>query len=125
MLHTTSLIRYPVFMHNRNYTGVAPIVPLASPLLWRYVREVFVSEVAALPQAMIIPLGKAVTQVCAVLEEEGMLAAGRCLQGFPNPSGANGHRMRQFEQSRTELHRSLTQWFAARKGGDSYLYERG
>ena len=36
---------------------------------------------------------------------EGRLAPGRCLSGFPHPSGANGHRVRKFAEGRVELRR--------------------
>jgi len=38
-LHTTSAIRYPVFVDERNYTGSAPVI-MTSPLLMDYARRV-------------------------------------------------------------------------------------
>lgn len=43
LLHTTSLIPYPVFVNGGNYTGHTPEI-VVSPLLSKYVREHFYQE---------------------------------------------------------------------------------
>ena len=57
LVHTTSALRYPVFVNRRN-TGSNPAVP-RSPLLRSYVRDLLAPEVTAVPDALVIPLGKA------------------------------------------------------------------
>jgi hypothetical protein len=59
-----------------------------------------------------IPLGQSVSTIIAYLAEAGCLARSRCLLGFPHPSGANGHRVREFNERRERLTRSLQEWFA-------------
>ncbi len=106
LLHTTSAVRFPTFLDGRNYTGSRPPI-LRSPFLMRYVREILAPELSSLQSAVFIPLGKSVGGVLAVLEEEGLIPDGRTLYGFPHPSGANGHRERQFAEAKSQLAKRL------------------
>lgn len=112
LLHTTSLIPYPVFNSSKNYTGAHPSI-LDSSLLLHYVHHYFYKEIAQLPNTLIIPLGKAVEEVLKIMIEEGQLEKERCLFGFPHPSGANGHRQKQFLLEKTLLQKQLKQYFNA------------
>ena len=100
LVHTTSLIRYPVFVgaDARNYTGYHP-TPVTSPLLRSIIDEVLVPELAQLSDALIVPLGRS---VAAALNAVGV-AADHCLFGFPHPSGANGHGPSQFAAERAGM----------------------
>jgi uracil-DNA glycosylase len=109
LVHTTSALRYPVFVDGKNYGGQNPQVR-RSPLLIRYVREQLAPELEAVPDALILPLGKAVEDYLRLLIEGGELDDVRCLFGFPHPSGANGHRARQFEQNRPMLRNEVARW---------------
>lgn len=62
LLHTTSLIPYPVFIDGRNYTGYGPSI-LESDILMYYVRNHFYKEIELLDPVLMIPLGKAVEEV--------------------------------------------------------------
>ncbi|CAH0344101.1 hypothetical protein [Bacillus sp. CECT 9360] len=96
LLHTTSIIKYPVFYHHKNYTGHQPKVDQSS-LLRHYAYEVFPKEIEELHHSpLIIPLGKSVEQVIRTLIDDRKLSGLTCLFGFPHPSGANGHRKKQF-----------------------------
>lgn len=53
---------------------------------------------------MIIPLGKAVEEVLALMINENLIKKEQCLLGFPNPSGANGHRKIQFEANKEKMY---------------------
>ncbi|UJL46328.1 hypothetical protein KFZ58_18600 [Virgibacillus sp. NKC19-16] len=109
-LHTTSIIKYPVFLKGKNYTGHQPPID-RSPLLQRYAYEEFPNELTQIdPHALVIPLGKVVEQVIFKLAEEGMLPGHTYLNGFPHPSGANGHRVKQFEQNRKQLRGKVRMW---------------
>ena len=44
LLHTTSIIPYPVFIDNKNYTGSNPKI-LDDELLYSYTKEYFYKEV--------------------------------------------------------------------------------
>lgn len=57
LLHTTSIIPYPVFVTNKNYTGSNPKI-LDSEILKKYLRNYFYKEVEKLSDPLIIPLGK-------------------------------------------------------------------
>ncbi|MFD0590414.1 uracil-DNA glycosylase family protein [Paenibacillus sp. GCM10027627] len=109
LIHTTSVIRYPLFRKGDNYTGHQPKM-LSSALIRKYAMTGFANELAAVSDAVVIPLGKSVAEVLGAiaLEDErfqdGALQQ-RCLFGFPHPSGANGHRKKQFEALKEE-HRS-------------------
>ena len=105
-LHTTSAIRYPVFVDERNYTGNAPVI-MTSPLLMDYARRVLAPELSQLSEAIFVPLGRAVESLLTILESEQRIPSGRILQGFPHPSGANGHRVRQFTANRESLRKRL------------------
>ena len=106
LLHTTSAVQYPTFFHGQNYTGSRP--PLVrSAFLMRYVRDVLAPELSRLHAAVFVPLGKSVSAALELLETEQCIPAGRILHGFPHPSGANGHRGRQFERTKTAMRRRL------------------
>ena len=105
LLHTSSTIRYPVFVNARNYTGSPS--PVQSAMLMRYARTVLAPELAAVPDAIIIPLGQSVERVLRALSDEGYVDAARWLSGFPHPSGANGHRARLFAAHRESLMRQV------------------
>lgn len=102
LLHTTSLIPYPVFINNKNYTGSNPKI-MDSEILSSYVKKYFYKEVSVLSDALIIPLGKSVEEVLNDMVEDKILKKKQCLFGFPHPSGANGHRKVQFEQNKSNL----------------------
>ena len=102
MLHTTSMIPYPVFINNRNYTGSIPKIKDNS-ILYSYVIKYFYEEVKDLSNALFIPLGKAVEEILKDMIYEKIIREEQCLLGFPHPSGANGHRKKQFELCKNDL----------------------
>jgi hypothetical protein len=112
-LHTTSAIRYPVFVRGENYTGHTPR-PLRHLVLREMIFSVLAPELAAVPDALIVPLGKAVEECLSALISSGLLNPDRCLFGFPHPSGGNGHRKRLFEENRDVLKMKAASWFAAK-----------
>lgn len=106
LLHTTSAVRYPTFLHGQNYTGSRP--PLVrSAFLMRYIRDVLAPELSQLHAAVFVPLGNSVAAALELLETERRIPAGRTLHGFPHPSGANGHRARQFEKMKPAMRRQI------------------
>jgi len=111
LVHTTSAIRYPVFVNGRNYTGHSP-GPLKHPELRRYVEHVLPNELRSVPQALIVPLGKCVASIIEHLIENGEIDPRNCLLGFPHPSGANGHRHREFREGRRLLSKTVEAWFS-------------
>lgn len=96
LLHTTSLIKFPIFKAGKNYSGSGPKI-LKDQLLTDYVRTYFLEEVREFDHPLLmIPLGKAVEEVLLKLREHGELDRCQIATGFPHPSGVNGHRKEQF-----------------------------
>lgn len=111
LLHTTSVIRYPVFQNGKNYTGHNPAI-LKSETLYHYAESIFLPELTAVKDALVIPLGKSVSEVMQAFVSKGWVNEERCLFDMPHPSGANGHRRKQFEQSKTKLKQQIKDWFS-------------
>ena len=103
LMHTTSLIKYPVFINGKNYNGHSPEI-LKNELLFKYVQNYFISEIKEIQNAVIIPLGKAVEEVLMYLVNNCLIDNKYIiLYGFPHPSGANGHRKEMFEKNKEAL----------------------
>jgi hypothetical protein len=90
MVHFTSAVSAPIFRSGANYNGSPP--PLGIPVLREWVLKNLATELAAMPDAIIIPLGKTACEAVSLVAAQGSIDARRCLAGFPHPSGANGHR---------------------------------
>lgn len=115
LLHPTSCLRYPVFVWSQqkrkwvNYTGHSPKL-----LRWgtsvRYIEQVLSDELRQIPDALVVPCGKAVDDALRHLSAKGMLDPCRCLFGFPHASGANGHRKRFFEERKNQLRVAVAEW---------------
>ncbi|MFC4617683.1 hypothetical protein ACFO4N_02945 [Camelliibacillus cellulosilyticus] len=115
LLHTTSVIKYPVFYKKRNYTGHNPMID-RSALLRTYAFQVFPNELKQLDhEFLLIPLGKSVTSIIQALVATGMITRDQCLFGFPHPSGANGHRRQQFFEMKNQL-LSMVKAFGIKNG---------
>lgn len=107
-LHTTSIIKYPVFYKGKNYTGHTPTID-QSKLLKRYAYEVFPIELAQITDpALVIPLGKATEKVIHTVQNKNEQHI--YLYGFPHPSGANGHREKQFKLNQKQLEDKFKIW---------------
>ncbi|WP_462413218.1 uracil-DNA glycosylase family protein [Neobacillus sp. Marseille-QA0830] len=108
LLHTTSVMRYPVFVDGQNYTGSKPKM-LKTKAFLNMMNEVLVPEINSLPNAIIIPTGKAVSDVLRYLVEENKIHNQTILFDFPHPSGANGHRKKQYEANKENFKAQLAQ----------------
>lgn len=105
LLHSTSLLRYPVFVRGKNYTGYNPRA-MSHRFLRSMVERLFAPELVRLQDKLVIPLGRVVDEV--VSSHIGGSAA--VLSGFPHPSGANGHRHRAFKANRAGLVEVIERW---------------
>ncbi|MFO7170211.1 MAG: hypothetical protein DIU80_019475 [Chloroflexota bacterium] len=112
LLATSAVVRYPLFVRGGNYTGYGP-EPLRHPLLRRFVVEALASELARMPRALVVPLGKSVAASIDHLVSAGVLEAERCLPGLPHPSGANAHRPAQFAAVQPLAAARVRDWFGA------------
>lgn len=105
LMHTVSLIPYPVFVKKQNYTGHTPKL-LKSDFLMKYIYNNFINEIRELDDfedILLIPLGKAVEEVLCKLKDEGFIKEKQILKGFPHPSGANVNRLVQLEENKESM----------------------
>ncbi|WP_264738011.1 uracil-DNA glycosylase family protein [Cytobacillus firmus] len=110
LLHTTSVLKYPVFCHGKNYTGHQPDL-LKTGMLAEYATGVFPEELTQInSHALIIPLGITAERIIRHLYTAKQLTGYTILFGFPHPSGANGHRVKQFEQNKYAMTEIIRRW---------------
>lgn len=111
LLHPCSILRYPVFISQKNYTGHNPLM-IRSDLLMNWITAIFLPELRSIHPTLVIPLGKAVSDTLLAMSKEHAIDEQSCLFGFPHPSGANGHRHKQFQEGKAEfsakIHRSFS-----------------
>lgn len=119
-VHVTNAVRHPVTVLGRDYDGRRPLL-LRYPRLAAYVHQVLAPELASLPDAIVVPLGRIAGEAVARLVEEERLEMARCLLGMPHPSGANGHREADFGRARVELALQVEHWFARHPVGQGEL----
>lgn len=102
--HFTSALRYPVFLAGQNYSG-APSM-LSTLVLRKHLMRWFGSEMAALPNAVFVPLGPRVAEAVEAVARHHGLSTARILSGLPHPSGANAERIAFFLGRRKREHLS-------------------
>src|SRR5210317_1181361 len=99
-LHTTSLVKYPVFDKGKNYSG-ANI--LKKKILLEFIEENFLKELKILQNSIIIPLGNTVSSTIDYLNTKHQLNLKCFLKGFPHPSGLNVRKNIQFDENKKEM----------------------
>ena len=99
-LHTTSLVKYPVFDKGKNYSG-ANI--LKKKILLEFIEENFLKELKILQNSIIIPLGNTVSSTIDYLNIKHQLNLKCFLKGFPHPSGLNVRKNIQFDENKKEM----------------------
>lgn len=92
--HFTSVLRYPVFRDNANYSGSPN--PVTTSFLSTMYLTYLTQEVAAIQNSFWVPLGTAATHVFADLIKRGLVRREKVLSGIPHPSGANAERISIF-----------------------------
>ncbi|MCA0987228.1 hypothetical protein [Guptibacillus algicola] len=110
LVQTTSILPYPVFRDGKNYSGATPQI-LKTPLLRSYALENFPTELSKLSNPLIIPLGVNVSRVLSYLSDNGYISSCSVLTGFPHPSGANGNRVKQFEEYKESMKKTIELYF--------------
>jgi hypothetical protein len=106
LLHTTSAVRYPVFLRKRdasltNYSGSSPGLT-AHPWLREMIQTTLAGELAALGSSIVIALGQA-NRAITHLQDLGALDPARCLLGLPHPSPASPFREQYFQAAKAQL----------------------
>ena len=99
-LHTTSLVKYPVFDKGKNYAG-ANI--LKKKILLDFIEKNFLQELKTLKKSIIIPLGNTVSSTIEYLNKKYDLKLRCFLKGFPHPSGANARKNIQFNEHKSSM----------------------
>ena len=99
-LHTTSLVKYPVFDKGKNYSG-ANI--LKKKILLDFIEDNFLKELKILQNSIIIPLGNTVSSTIDYLNTKHLLNLKCFLKGFPHPSGLNVRKNIQFDENKKEM----------------------
>ena len=99
-LHTTSLVKYPVFDKGKNYSG-ANI--LKKKILLDFIEKNFLGELKTLKKSIIIPLGNTVSSTIEYLNSKYNLKLTCFLKGFPHPSGANARKNIQFKENKRNM----------------------
>jgi hypothetical protein len=98
LVQTTSLLRYPVFVNDRDYRGAPDM--MKHPLLKKHLLDYFVTEVAELSNAVFLGLGPMVQNVLDRLIVSGVLEKDRIIGGMLHPSGNNTYRLSYLAGSR-------------------------
>ena len=99
-LHTTSLVKYPVFDKGKNYSGVNI---LKKKILLDFIEKNFLEELKTLKKSIIIPLGNTVSSTIEILNNKYNLKLRCFLKGFPHPSGANARKNIQFKENKKNM----------------------
>ena len=99
-LHTTSLVKYPVFDKGKNYSG-ANI--LKKKILLDFIEKNFLEELKTLEKSIIIPLGNTVSSTIEYLNNKYNLKLRCFLKGFPHPSCANARKNIQFKENKRNM----------------------
>jgi hypothetical protein len=117
LLRTGSVLKYPVFnrsqdkiQNTKNYNGHVPN-PIKHPALRQMIDTVLAGELKSIGRCLILPLGKAVESVLQCSVSRGLVNADQILSGFPHPSGANGHRKKQFVEHKERLRCEVRKWY--------------
>ena len=99
-LHSTSLIKYPVFDKGKNYSGSGL---LKKKILLDFLEAHFVKELKKLDKTIIVPFGNTVSSTIDYLNNEFKLNLKCFLKGFPHPSGLNVRKDIQFKENKIRM----------------------
>jgi hypothetical protein len=104
----TSALPHAVILtaSGRNYTGHVPKIerhPVLSSCVDRYLS----ADLAAAPDALVVPLGQVVSEAVRRVGVDPE----RVLFNMPHPSGANGHRARLYAEHQKKMAAAVRNWF--------------
>ena len=100
LVHTTSLVKYPVFDMGKNYSGSNI---LKKKILINFIEKNFLKELKKFQNVIIVPLGNTVSSTIDHLNKKFNLKLKCFLKGFPHPSGLNGRRNQQFKENKFSM----------------------
>ena len=99
LVHTTSLLRFPVFVGGKDYRGSPDMTK--NSFLKDHLMAHFVKEVEELKNTMFFGLGPKVQSVLDFLTTAGTLPEDRVIPGMLHPSGNNTYRINYLTGART------------------------
>jgi hypothetical protein len=105
LVYTTSILPHAVFWNHQNFNGSRPNI-LKTEMLLEYVKNYFTKDISRIDNPLIIPLGVNVSKVLNHFYKNKVI-----LNGFPHPSGSNGHRHKQFRENIQEMKRQMENYF--------------
>lgn len=100
LLHSTSILKYPTYYRLEPYSGI-PVVHRI-PLLKRQAEEGFLRDVAGMPNARFIAVGKQPALTLEAFCRSGQLDRGKVLGQLPVPVGSNYERTAYFLGHKTK-----------------------
>jgi len=108
----TSTLIYPVFqgVEMKNFAGGG--LDLSCSTLFRSMLDTLLApRVRRAPNALVIPFGIVAGSGVRYLCENNGLSSDRVLWNMPHPSGANGHRNRQFAENAKTMRQFIQRYF--------------
>jgi hypothetical protein len=99
-LHTTSLVKYPVFDKGKNYSGTNL---LKKKILLDFIEKNFLKELKTLKKSIIVPLGNTVSSTIKYLNNKYNLKLTCFLELFPHTSGSNARKNIQFKENKMNM----------------------
>ena len=108
-LHTTSVLRFPVFINKNNYSGHNPKI-LSNSYFRNQIDCVFTPELEKFSNSLIIPLGSAVQTVINYIRGNEMINHKYILEGFPHPSTLNVGSDKLFKERKDSFLKVVTRW---------------
>jgi hypothetical protein len=109
LLAVTSAIRYPAFINGDNFRGDRGSL-IRHPLLRPFIDKLLARDVRRVPNALIVPLGSAVSGALEYLIDNHDLDPNRVLLDFPHPSGENQRGQAQWRSNRRQLQHRVDRW---------------
>ncbi len=94
LLHSSAAVRYPVFVNGGNYSGYAPDM-LKTPVLRHYIETTLKEELAHIGAALILLLGRSVSDALQTLLANELRAHNRLVLSLPHPSAGPGNAQRK------------------------------
>lgn len=105
LLHSTSALKYPVFVKGKNYNGTPSMIK--HTLLKKYFLANFGKEAEMLKHAIFIPLGPKPAEAMSLLMQSGCVDENRVLLGVPHPSPASIERINYFLEKKPKSKLSI------------------
>jgi hypothetical protein len=112
LLHSSAAVRYPVFVKGGNYSGYGPDF-LKTPVLRRYIETTLPEELAHIGKALVILLGRSVSESLQALIGEQLHSHDRLVISAPHPSTGpgNAQRKQMFADRLPTLKPLVQEWF--------------